>query len=193
MISNCSRDFGNKYGCRQSSMFILGILFGVVNGTSRFLWGELLDQFGFKILMYIITVLEIITSCTIYFTVEYDGIYIIMVLITAACIGGNFCCISPLYTLIYGIEVGPQMFALAGNIMGLAQFSGPILVKFLLSEKKHYLLTFLIGGTLCVSKLIVLLFFDENEKINIDMEDEIKENINSINDGDILIQKDDEN
>ena len=190
MISNCSRDFGNKYGCRQSSMFILAILFGLVNGTSRFLWGELLDQFGFKILMYIITTLEIITSCTIYFTVEYDGIYIIMVLITAACIGGNFCCISPLYTLIYGIEVGPQMFALAGNIMGLAQFSGPILVKFLLSEKKHYLLTFLIGGTLCVSKLLVLLFFDENEIINIDMEDEIKENINSINDGDKLIQKD---
>ena len=193
MISNCSRDFGNKYGCRQSSMFILGILFGLVNGTSRFLWGELLDKFGFKILMYIITALEIITSCSIYFTVEYDGIYIIMVLITAACVGGNFCCISPLYTFIYGIEVGPQMYALAGNIMGLAQFSGPILVKFLLSEKKHYLLTFLIGGTFCVSKLLILLFFDDKEKINIDFEEDIKENINTINSGGKLTAKEDEN
>jgi len=153
-------------------MFILGILFGVVNGTSRFLWGELLDRYGFKILMFIVTFLEVTAASTIYFTVKYDAIYIIMVLIVAACLGGNFCCISPLYTLIYGIEVGPQMYALAGNIMGIAQFCGPILIKFILSEKKDYLIVFLIGGTFCLCKIGVLLFFDHTEKINIDLEEE---------------------
>ena len=144
-------------------MFILGILFGVVNGTSRFLWGYLLDKYGFQILMYTLTFLEIIASCT------------------AACLGGNFCCISPLYTLIYGIEVGPQMYALAGNVMGIAQFSGPILVKFILSSKKDYLITFLLGGTFCVCKLAVLLFFDDKEKIEIDLEDKIDKEVNDVN------------
>ena len=181
LISNCNRDFGNKYGCKQSSMFILGILFGVVNGTSRFIWGHLLDKFGFKILMYILTFLEIISSCTIYFTVQYDALYIMMVLIVAACLGGNFCCISPLYTLIYGIEVGPQMYALAGIVMGIAQFCGPILVKFILSSKRDYLVTFLVGGTFCVCKLGVLLFFDDTEKIDVDLEEKINKEINDIN------------
>ena len=177
LISNCNRDFGNKYGCKQSSMFILGILFGVVNGTSRFIWGHLLDKFGFKILMYTLTSLEIISSCTIYFTVQYDALYIMMVLIVAACLGGNFCCISPLYTLIYGIEVGPQMYALAGIVMGIAQFCGPILVKFILSSKRDYLVTFLVGGTFCVCKLGVLLFFDDTEKIDVDLEEKINKEV----------------
>jgi MFS family permease len=162
-------------------MFILGILFGIINGSSRFLWGALLDKFGFKILMYVVTSLEIIASCTIYFTVEYDAIYIFMVLLVGACLGGNFCCISPLYTLIYGIEVGPQMYALAGNVMGVAQFCGPLLVKFILSGKKDYLITFLIAGTFCVCKIPVLLFFDHKEKIYIDLVDELDEEVKKIN------------
>ena len=177
-------------------MFVLGILFGIVNGSSRFLWGDLLDKYGFKILMYIVTFLEIMVSCTIYYTVKYDILYIIMVLIVAACLGGNFCCISPLYTLIYGIEVGPQMYALAGIVLGISQFCGPLLVKFILSEKKHYLLTFLIGGTFCMSKLIVLLFFDHTETINIDLDEEIEKEVNKINAGDDiknLVKEKDEN
>ena len=162
-------------------MFILGILFGVVNGSSRFLWGHLLDKYGFKVLMYTLTFFEIISASTIYYTVQYDVLYIIIVLIVAACLGGNFCCISPLYTLIYGIEVGPQMYALAGIVMGIAQFCGPILVKFILTSKKDYLITFLIGGTFCVCKLAVLLFFDDTEKIEVDLEEKIDKEVNDIN------------
>ena len=193
MISNCNRDFGNKYGCNQTSMFILGILFGVVNGTSRFLWGFLLDKYGFKILMYIITILEIISSCTIYYTVKYDALYVIMVLIVASCLGGNLCCISPLYTLTYGIEVGPQMYALAGNIMGLAQFSGPLLVKFMISEQKDYLIIFLLGGIFCMFKLVVLSFFDDTEKIDIDLEEQIENNITKVNDKNNIFKENENN
>ena len=123
-------------------MFILGILFGVVNGSSRFLWGEFLDKFGFKILMSVVSILEIISSCTIYYAVQYDVLYIIIVLITAACLGGNFCCKSPLYTFIYGIEFGPQMYALYIVVKGMAQLTGPILIKFILSEKNIIYLPF---------------------------------------------------
>ncbi len=55
--------------------------------------------------------------------------------------------------------------------MGISQFCGPILIKFILSEKKDYLITFLIAGAFCLCKIGVLLFFDHTEKINIDLED----------------------
>lgn len=189
LISNCYRDFGNKYGCEQTTMFVLGILFGIVNGTSRFIWGWVLDKFGFKILMGTITLLEVIVACTIYFIVEYDVLFVIIVLISAECLGGNFCCLSPVYTIIYGIEVGPQMYSLAGVVMGIAQFSGPIITKFIISAKKDYLIVFIIGGSLCLIKFGVLFFFDDKEKINVDLDEKIDEEVKNIENGKINDEK----
>ena len=72
------------------------------------------------------------------------------------------------------MDAGPRMYALTGAIIALGQFCGPLLVKFFLSEKKDYLVTFLFGGILCVIKLIFLIFFDDKEKINIS-DDNFKE------------------
>ena len=58
MISNCYRDFGSRRGTKPDNMYVIGVLFGVINGGSRFLWGWLMDKFGFKILMFIITGIE---------------------------------------------------------------------------------------------------------------------------------------
>ena len=124
--------------------------------------------------MIIIASIEIISSSLLYFTVKFDLLYIFIILTIAACLGGNFVCIIPLYTQIYGMDAGPRMYALTGAIIAMGQFCGPLLVKFFLSEKKDYLVTFLFGGTLCVIKLIFLIFFDDKEKINIS-DDNFKE------------------
>ena len=130
--------------------------------------------------MYIIVSIEIISSSILYFTVEYDVLYILIVLLIAACLGGNFVCIIPLYTQVYGMDAGPRMYALTGAIIGMAQFCCPLLLKFLLSDKKDYLIIFLIGGGLCVIKLIVLIFFNDKEKVNVTIEDIVEPNENEI-------------
>ena len=61
LISNCWRDFGNRNKVSQDPLFYLGILFGIVNGSSRFLWGFLMDKFGFRILMFIINIFHLKT------------------------------------------------------------------------------------------------------------------------------------
>lgn len=74
------------------------------------------------------------------------------------------------------------MYALTGAVIGILQFCSTLLVKFFLSKKKDYLITFLLSGTLCVIKLVVLVFFDDKEKIRVDKgvlydeEDNNKEN-----------------
>ena len=35
LASNCYRDFGNKNEVKQEYIFVIGILFGIVNGSSR--------------------------------------------------------------------------------------------------------------------------------------------------------------
>ena len=70
LISNCNRDFANKNHVNQNAIFALGILFGIVNGSSRFLWGFLMDKLGFKILMSIITCIEVSVGLSLYFMVN---------------------------------------------------------------------------------------------------------------------------
>jgi len=145
-------------------LYILGILFGIINGSSRFLWGYLMDLFGFKILMFIITGIEIAIACTLYWAAENDYLYIISVLLISACIGGHFSILSPVFNKIFGLEKGPEMYGLTGNFIGVASICGPLMSRFLLNERSDFLIVFLIGGALCVIKLVVLIFLNENEK-----------------------------
>ena len=117
--------------------------------------------------MYLITLFEIFSSCALYFSVQNDILYIMVVLLVAICLGGTFSVISPTFTKIFGIDIGPRLFSLSGSLIGISQFCGPIMIKFILAKKFDYLIAFLIGGSICVLKLISLFFFDENEKVNI--------------------------
>ena len=163
LISNCNRDFGNRKEVSQNVLYYLGIFFGIINGSSRFLWGYLMDKFGFKILMFIITGIEITISITLYFSVNIGFLYIISVLLISACIGGHFSILSPVFNKIFGLEKGPEMYGLTGNFIGVASISGPLMTNFILNDEGDFLIVFLIGGVLCVIKLIVLFFFDEND------------------------------
>ena len=122
-----------------------------------------MDKFGFKILMFIITGIEITISITLYFSVNIGFLYIISVLLISACIGGHFSILSPVFNKIFGLEKGPEMYGLTGNFIGVASISGPLMTNFILNDEGDFLIVFLIGGVLCVIKLIVLFFFDEND------------------------------
>lgn len=163
MISNCYRDFGSRRGTKPDNMYVIGIMFGVINGGSRFLWGWLMDIFGFKILMLFITILEIIIASTFYFCAKNAALYIISVLLVSACIGGHFAILSPVFNKIFGLERGPEMYGVTGNFIGIASICGPIFTNFILNDTPDFLVVFLVGGGLCIIKLIILIFFDEND------------------------------
>ena len=145
-------------------MYIIGVLFGVINGSSRFLWGWLMDKFGFKILMFVITLIEITIAATLYISISITPLFIGSVLLISACIGGHFAILSPVFNKIFGLERGPEMYGITGNFIGVASICGPILTNFILHQKEDFLGVFLVGGGLCVIKLIVLIFFNENDK-----------------------------
>ena len=123
-----------------------------------------MDKFGFKILMFIITTIEIIIAATLYFSVQNEIIYIISVLLISACLGGHFAILSPVFNKVFGLEKGPEMYGLTGNFIGIASVSGPLMSNIVLNEKPDFLIVFLVGGTLCVVKFVVLIFFNENIK-----------------------------
>jgi len=161
LISNCNRDFANKRSVSANATFTLGILFGIVNGSSRFLWGYLMDKLGFKTLMFIITIIEVTVGSTLYFIANIEPLFVIEVLLIGACIGGNFVILAPTFKKIFGLQIGPELYGITSISIGIANISGPILTKLLLNQIEDYLIAFIIATSLSGIKLIILFFFDE--------------------------------
>ena len=177
LIANCSRDFGNRNNISQTYLYITAFLFSIVNGLSRFIWGIFMDKFGFKKLMFIITIIEIIVGLSLYFIIEFGILFIIELILVSLCIGGTFTILTPIFIQIFGLYVGPELYGLTGISIGISNLSGPLLMRLFSSgENSSFLIMFLIGTGFCVIKLIVLIFFDENNKMYNDIND-IKKNI----------------
>ena len=167
-MSNSWRDFGNKNGVDQNYIFSLGIMFGLVNGSCRFLWGYLMDKFGFKPLMSTIAGIELFLAGSLYFLVKIPALFVICILLIATCIGGHFSILAPLFNKVYGVEIGPQCYGICGFCIGVSNLIGPLLCMFILKKNTDFLIAYLFGGSLVLIKIFSLIMFDENEKFNFD-------------------------
>lgn len=176
LISNTSRILGNKKGVNQDSLFLIGFLFGLVNGLTRFAWGFLMDKFGFKILNIIISCIEITVSWTIYFSAQNNALYIIENLLVACCLSGTFTTITPLFNKIFGKELATEIYGLTGFFIGVASILGPLLIKVVIPKSdpnhpetdknldgEYYFILYVIGGGISLMKFIALICFKEDE------------------------------
>ena len=163
LITNTYRILGNKKEVGQSPLYIIGILFGIVNGGTRFIWGYLMDKFNFKIIMIIISIIEMSICFTFYFSAENAVVFVIENLLVATCLSGTFTTITPLFKKVFK-EIGAEMYGLTGFFIGLASFLGPVLTKILIKDDSDYLIVYIIGGVICLIKFIALFFFDENSE-----------------------------
>ena len=148
-----------------------------------------MDKFNFKIIMYIISFIEIGVSLTIYSLVDYPLIFIMENLLIALCLSGTFTTITPLFNKVFGNDYGSAMYGITGFSIGIASFCGPLLTKLLIKENADYLKIYIFGGIICLIKLIVLFTFDENKKFEFEEKEkqttfEMHEKIEENNEGD---------
>ena len=135
-----------------------------------------MDKFGFKILMFIMSIIEMGVAGSIYFLVDYPIIYVIETSLIGCCLSGTFTTLTPLFNKVFGKEYGAEMFGLTGVFVGLASFCGPVLIKILIPKNeleigegeddqgiRYYLYLYIIGGVISFIKFIVLIFFKEDD------------------------------
>jgi MFS family permease len=132
-----------------------------VNGTTRSIWGYLMDKFNFKILMFIISFIELGVSTTIYYFANNPYIFVLENILVACCLSGSTLFI-PLFHKIFGKTYGAQLYGLTGIFIGIASLAGPFLIKLIVKEDEDYLTVYLIGGALCFIKTLALICFKEN-------------------------------
>ena len=149
----------------QGNLQLMAFLFGFVNGSTRFIWGHLLDKLSYRLLMLIILLLELTVSISVYFSAGTTVLYLIENFVIALCLSGTFTMITPTFNKVFGNKNGAKIYGLTGILIGIASFLGPILTKLLIKKEKDYLEVYLIGaGSVFIN--IVTLFFFKNEPFN---------------------------
>ena len=113
--------------------------------------------------MFIISILELILSCTIYFAAGNPFIFVMENLLVAVCLSGTFTIITPLFIKVFGKELATEIFGLTGFSIGVASFLGPLLTKIIIKDDEDYLMIYLIGAGICFLKFMALICFKENE------------------------------
>ena len=163
LLTNTNRAFGNSCDISQLALQLMAVLFGVINGATRFVWGLLMDKYNFKILMYIIMTLEIIISFTVYYTKINDILFVVVNLLSAVSLSGFFTTITPTFNKVFGFKNGAKIYGLTGILIGVASFLGPVLTKiFIKDEKKElYRNIYFVGGGFIIFSFISLFFFEE--------------------------------
>lgn len=125
-----------------------------------------MDRFGFKLLLYFITIIEIIIAGSFYFIAMNQIILLIYIFFVLICIGGTFSILSPEFNRIFGLLNGIEIYGIISFFIGTAHFIGCIFSRFLLKKNIHYILSFLILGSFCVIKIGILMFYEENKYIS---------------------------
>lgn len=174
LIINTSRQYGNFKGLPQTLLFYISSFFGLSNGLCRYMWGPINDKIGFKIPFLIISILELILAGTYYFAGKKGGIYFLVNILVAFCLGGTFTLLPPIFNKSFGFKYGFQMYGITGVVIGIATFSGPFLVKGFIrkGEEKEYLTMYLVGGSFVVLQLVATLCIKENEPYKFKFQEE---------------------
>ena len=136
-----------------------------------------MDKFGFKILMFIISIFELFLSATIYYIAGNPFLFVVENLLVACCLSGTFTTITPLFNKVFGKELATEIFGLTGFFIGVASFVGPLLTKIMINEDEDYLMVYMIGGGICLMKFMALLCFKEDEPYHFKNKDENKNKI----------------
>ena len=175
LLTNTNRAFGNLADISQSALQFMAIIFGVVNGITRFMWGLLMDKFSFKPLMLIIMILETTVAFTVYYSKINKYLYIFENLMCAICLSGFFTTITPTFNKVFGFKNGAKLYGLTGINIGIASFLGPIVTKIYIGNKQEnylYRNVYFCGGFVVALSLIALFLFKEklfeydNDNIN---------------------------
>ena len=146
-----------------------------------------MDKLGFKFLMIIISILELIVSLTIFYianNLKNELIYIIENLIIALCLSGTFTMITPTFSNIFGRK-GAEIYGITGFMIGVASFLGPVLTKIFIRNNgvNDYKIVYFSGGGFVILNLVFIIFFEEKPFVfqRKDVDDKIFERLGHSN------------
>jgi hypothetical protein len=80
---------------------------GICNGTARVVFGWMMDNYSFKTLFAIVTVINLVCAAGQYWAAWVSEIYFVIVLLNYACIGATYAIFPTSVQIMFGLKQGP--------------------------------------------------------------------------------------
>jgi hypothetical protein len=157
-------NFGNIMSIDLYRLYLIRYLYDSFYVVTSFIFGLLMDKYGFKIINIIISSIEIGVSFTFYFFAYTSGdIFAIEIILISCCLSGLLTTITPLFNKVFGKEISLEIYGITVIFLYVPYIPIELLKLFIIKEAKNYLILYLIGSGISLIKLISLIFFKENK------------------------------
>lgn len=111
-MASSYKDYGFiKINDDQYLSLIVGNFASISNGFSRFLFGYMLDIFGFRKIYFILLITELFIITTIEYIASNKIMFCIWVILSMACEGGHFVLFPSKTIEIYGLQYGTNIYS----------------------------------------------------------------------------------
>lgn len=161
LIPNIARTYGNLNNLDQLSLQILTFTFSSVNAVLRFPWGYIYDKIGFKQVLYVIILLQLVVASSIYFVASNIYLYFFENILIAVAISGIYVVMPPTYKQIFGSKNGTDIYGVSSILIGVATVVGAVLTQFILKDNnlQNYLIVFICSAVIILIGLVNLIYF----------------------------------
>jgi MFS family permease len=108
-MTNINKKFGVDNHINENILNTLVTVFSIVNGFSRLGIGILSDYYSLKLIIIAILSCDVndyfnkfLISCSIFFIVQYEYLYLVYNIMIAITYGGQFCVFPNLFNKVFG-------------------------------------------------------------------------------------------
>lgn len=130
MLNGNYKTYVKKVISNDEFLTIIGVMGSVGNGFSRYLyiyifrpfWNLLLQHTGYKFIIVLNFIIQIIIFATIRFTVSIEGLFLFYIFMSNVCIGGLLGTTPTLLHLIFGVKVGSSAYAVYWQVFATSNF-----------------------------------------------------------------------
>lgn len=157
-ISCAYKMYGNTLFNDDYYLAIVGSVTALINGTSRFLWAEAMQRYGFKAVYIAVLVVQILTSGSLPVLSSSKVLYFLYIMLAFINQGAHFVLFPAVCAEMYGRTKGAVMFAILYIEFGLSAFSAFLLQKYAVADIGYAGMFYLLTAAATVSLVLAVTF-----------------------------------
>lgn len=156
LITNNYKSYAKATINDDAFLTLVGVIGGVGNGCSRFLWNVLFSKTGFKTVILASTVLCTIVLVTIRFSVISRGGYMFEIFLLNCVLGGYMVGTPTGLQSIYGHNIGSQIYSIYWETFSIGDLIAWVYGSQLTNKIGFNNIIYIVLGMLCLAYPIII-------------------------------------
>lgn len=139
---------------------LAGAIGSICNGCSRYLWASLQDHYGFRRVYFVVMVIQLAISATIWNVRTNPHLYPVWVALSFLCEGAHFSQYPALSSKVFGVQYAGEIFTIIFMVIPASSALSFLLVQFGKDSVSPQSI-FWIAAAFSAANIVLTYFLDE--------------------------------